>query len=60
MNIRTEEVSEMCETCGCNDSGKPVRYECDCDDDCKCGMIEFDSVPDAEPYCCGQPMKRVR
>ena len=46
----------MCETCGCNDSGRPVRYECGEG----CATIEFDSVPDAEPHCCGQPMRRVR
>ena len=50
----------MNERCGCKSGGRPVRYECDCDDDCKCPRIEFDSAPDAEPYCCGRPMKRVR
>jgi hypothetical protein len=49
-----------CETCGCGDSGKPVQYKCECSDDCSCGVIEFDSDPGAVPYCCGQPMKKIK
>jgi hypothetical protein len=50
----------MCETCGCKETGKPVKYECDCGSDCNCSVIEFDSEPNAVPYCCGHPMKRVK
>lgn len=48
----------MCKTCGCKPTGKPIKYQCDCGDDCKCSVIEFDSEPNAIPYCCGSPMKK--
>ncbi len=50
----------MCETCGCGTADKPVQYKCDCGDDCSCQIIEFDEVPSAVPYCCGEPMQRVK
>ena len=49
-----------CGTCGCQESGKPVQYKCTCEDNCSCAIIEFDSDPGATPYCCGQPMKRIK
>lgn len=50
----------MCKNCGCETSGKPIKYECQCtEDDCNCSNIEFDKEPEATPYCCGVPMKRV-
>ena len=50
----------MCDTCGCSVGDKPVQYRCECSDDCSCGIIEFDKEPKAVPYCCGEPMKRVK
>lgn len=51
----------MCESCGCKISDKPVQYECQCpDDDCSCGVIEFDKEPKSTPYCCGVKMKRIK
>lgn len=52
----------MCKDCGCNEAGKPVQYKCDCTDNaCTCSsIIEFDTVPNALPYCCGVPMKRIK
>jgi hypothetical protein len=50
----------MCETCGCKASDKPVQYKCECGDDCSCAIIEFDEEPNATPYCCGAPMKRIK
>ena len=50
----------MDETCGCGHADKPVQYECDCGDGCSCKIIEFDEVPNTVPYCCGEPMKRVK
>lgn len=49
-------------SCGCEHVGKPkaVRYKCTCEDDCGCPVIEFDKEPQATPYCCGEPMKRVK
>ena len=55
-----QEVRGMCKACGCKDSGKPVQFKCDCDDDCSCTIIEFDEEPKAVPYCCGAPMKRIK
>ena len=50
----------MYKNCGCETSGKPIKYECKCsEDDCSCGIIEFDEEPKATPYCCGVRMKRV-
>lgn len=51
-----------CKTCSCETTGKPVQYKCDCGDEsgCECGVIEFDSEPNAAPYCCGAVMKRVK
>jgi len=56
------EVIKMCENCGCENAGKPVQYKCDCThDECNCdSIIEFDTVPNTTPYCCGVPMKRVK
>lgn len=49
----------MAEKCGCGPAGKPVQYQCStCGDDC-C-IIEFDQVPNTEPYCCGAAMKRIK
>lgn len=50
----------MCKTCGCNATGKPIQYKCECGPDCGCGMVEFDADPETVPYCCGVPMKRVK
>ena len=51
----------MCESCGCKISNKPVQYKCQCqDDECSCGIIEFDKEPKSTPYCCGEPMKRIK
>ena len=51
----------MCKSCGCKAAGKKVQYECVCpDEECSCGIIEFDEVPNAVPYCCGVPMKRIK
>lgn len=50
----------VCETCGCSETGKPIKYECECGDDCACNVIEFDEEPQATPYCCGVPMKRAK
>ncbi len=49
-----------CGTCGCKEGDKPVQYKCTCEDDCGCSIIEFDKDPKATPYCCGQPMKRIK
>ncbi len=50
----------VCEKCGCSETGKPIKYECECGDDCACTVIEFDEEPQATPYCCGVPMKRAK
>jgi hypothetical protein len=51
----------MCKSCGCTLSDKPVQYECQCtEDECDCSIIEFDKEPSATPYCCGEPMKRIK
>lgn len=51
----------MCKTCGCETAGKSIKYECQCpEEDCSCGVIEFDREPKATPYCCGVPMKRIK
>ena len=51
----------MCKNCGCKDAGKKVQYECICkDEECSCGIIEFDEKPTSIPYCCGVPMKRIK
>ncbi len=51
----------MCDQCGCGGKlEKPVVYKCDCDG-CECdGIVGFDSEPEAVPYCCDKPMKRVK
>ena len=52
----------MCKRCGCETTGKPVQYKCDCKEaDCACdSIVEFEQVPKAAPYCCGVPMKRIK
>ncbi|MCK5547626.1 MAG: hypothetical protein KAI64_01330 [Thermoplasmata archaeon] len=45
-------------SCDCKPSGKPVQYKCSTDE--KCCIIEFDDEPNAKPYCCGEPMKRIK
>ncbi len=50
----------MCESCGCSLADKPVQYKCTCSEECDCLIIEFDEEPKAVPYCCGQPMKRIK
>jgi len=51
----------MCKSCGCKDSGKPIKYKCNCtEEDCKCRTIEFDEDPKSTPYCCGVPMEKLR
>ena len=50
----------MCDKCGCGGVNKPVVYKCDCGDGCECSAIGFDSEPNAVPYCCGVPMKRIK
>ena len=50
----------MCNNCGCKDAGKNIQFKCTCsENDCNCGIIEFDEEPKATPYCCGKPMKRL-
>ena len=49
----------MCKSCRIAD--KPVQYECQCEDqECTCGIVEFDEEPKVTPYCCGVPMKRIK
>ena len=51
----------MCKNCGCENLGKKVQYKCECEEnECDCGIIEFDDVPSSIPYCCGKPMKRIK
>ncbi len=50
----------MCKMCGCTNTGKPIQYKCDCNDECSCGVVEFDTEPNAVPHCCGKPMKRIK
>jgi hypothetical protein len=51
----------MCKTCGCEDSGKPIKYKCQCpEENCTCSVIEFKKDPKATPYCCGVPMKKIK
>jgi len=51
----------MCKSCGCENAGKQIQYECQCpEEDCSCGIIEFDEEPKTTPYCCGVPMKRIK
>ena len=51
----------MCKSCGCQDAGKKIKYECQCSmKDCSCGIIEFEKEPNSTPYCCGVPMKRKK
>ena len=52
-------MGETCGCCGHDHQSKPVRYQCDCDDDCSCSILEFDAIPDQIPHCCGKPMKRA-
>jgi hypothetical protein len=60
----TKKVNEvknnMCKNCGCSMGDKPVQYQCTCSEDCECAIIEFDTEPNAIPYCCGQPMKKIK
>ena len=52
---------KMCKSCGCETAGKKIQYKCDCpEEECNCGIIEFDEEPKAIPYCCGVPMKRIK
>ena len=55
----TKEGENMNECCGSEGTGKPIKFECTCGEDCKCCIIEFDEEPKSTPYCCGRPMKRV-
>ncbi|MBN1860232.1 MAG: hypothetical protein JW840_02095 [Candidatus Thermoplasmatota archaeon] len=52
----------MCKSCGCEAPTKKIQYQCDCNDkDCTCdSVIGFDAEPQAVPYCCGAPMKRIK
>ena len=52
----------MCKdkNCECKVVGKPIQYQCDCDEECTCGIVEFDEDPKAIPYCCGVPMKKIK
>ena len=52
----------MCKDCNCQEAGKPVQYQCACEsDECSCNsIIEFDSVPNPVPFCCGMEMKRIK
>jgi len=51
----------MCKNCDCKEAGKKIQYECICQNEkCSCGIIEFDLEPNAHPYCCGEPMKRIK
>jgi hypothetical protein len=55
------EVKIMCKHCGCKTTEKPVQYKCECEEDeCNCAVIEFDTEPEATPYCCGVPMKKIK
>ena len=53
------EEEKTCHICGCQHSKKPVAYKCDCGEGCECNIIEFDTLPEAIPYCCCIPMKRI-
>jgi len=46
--------------CEVEKTEKLVQYECNCETDCKCPIIEFNEEPKAVPYCYGVPMKRVK
>ena len=47
-------------TCECKNADKLVQYTCDCGA-CDCGtIVEFDAMPNVEPFCCGKPMKRIK
>jgi hypothetical protein len=51
----------MCKNCGCETSGKEIKYECNCpEENCSCNIIEFDEEPKSVPYCCGVAMKRIK
>jgi hypothetical protein len=51
----------MCKNCDCKKSDKPIQYKCNCNEnECDCGIIEFDTEPQATPYCCGMPMKKIK
>jgi hypothetical protein len=51
----------MRKNCVCKDAEKKVQYKCVClDEDCNCGVIEFDEEPKTTPYCCGVPMNRIK
>jgi len=55
------EVMKMCKSCGCSHANKNVQYQCECpEENCTCGIIEFDAEPKTTPYCCGVPMRRVK
>lgn len=50
----------MCKNCDCKASDKPIKYKCNCkENECSCGIIEFDTEPKATPHCCGMPMKKI-
>jgi hypothetical protein len=59
--MEMKEMANECVSCGCEPTAKPVQYKCDCGD-CgdMCSIIGFDSEPQAAPYCCGAPMKRIK
>jgi len=52
----------MCSSCGCEAADKLVQFQCACPEEkCTCdSIIEFDTKPQAVPYCCGFPMKRIK
>ncbi len=51
----------MCKNCGCQESGKKIQYKCKCqENECRCGVIEFDEEPKSTPYCCGVEMERIK
>jgi len=51
----------MCKDCGCEIAGKEIQYKCQCENEnCNCGVIEFDQEPKSTPYCCGVAMVRIK
>ncbi len=40
---------------------KKIQYKCKCqENECSCGVIEFDEEPKSTPYCCGVEMERIK
>jgi len=54
--------NNMYKNCECETSEKQIQYKCNCKEkDCSCDQaITFEKEPQAVPFCCGTPMKRVK